>query len=203
MNKVIKKSLTAALLSVFVFSLVFPSGHIIPSTPAIPVANADTCTVGAIGTAIANSVNDIIPSVGEKITYTLNGTISNISDPTAVTVNDALSADLTFVSSTASVGTYSSATGVWDLRNGKQQQHEHAGEPPDFGNGKRRHRRGDHRQRTDDQLFAKRWRELRAKRSDQRLVDDRDRNASATLRRSLNQQNRECDIDDGRKHDDG
>ena len=27
MNKVIKKSLTAALLSVFVFSLVFPDGH--------------------------------------------------------------------------------------------------------------------------------------------------------------------------------
>jgi len=48
MNKVIKKSLTAALLSVFVFSLVFPSAHVIPSIPAIPVAKADACTVGAI-----------------------------------------------------------------------------------------------------------------------------------------------------------
>jgi uncharacterized repeat protein (TIGR01451 family) len=112
MNKVIKKSLIAAFLSVFVLSLGLSGTLIIPSTPVISIAHADGC---AIGTAITNTANDLTPSVGEMITYTLNGTISNISDPTAVTVNDALSADLTFVSSTASVGTYSSSTGVWDL----------------------------------------------------------------------------------------
>ena len=116
MNKVIKKSLTAAFLSVFVLSLGLSSAPVIPSIPAIPLAHAQSvCTVGAIGTAITN-IGNLSPSVGDTITYTLSGVISNIADPTAVMVNDALSADLTFVSSTASVGTtYSSATGVWDL----------------------------------------------------------------------------------------
>ncbi len=115
MNKVIKKSLTAAFLSVFVLSLGLSSALVIPSIPTIPLAHAQSvCTVDAIGTSIDNTTGVILTSVHDTVTYTLSGTISNIEDPTAITVNDALSPDLTFVSSTAGTN-YSSSTGVWNL----------------------------------------------------------------------------------------
>jgi uncharacterized repeat protein (TIGR01451 family) len=53
--------------------------------------------------------------VGDTITYTVS--LSNLGpdDATNVRVSDPLSSGLTFVSDTASVGTYDSATGLWTV----------------------------------------------------------------------------------------
>ena len=115
MNKVIKKSFIATLLSVFVFGLVVLSGHGIPS---ISVAYAQSASCGLTGATVANSIIPLIPSAGGTITYTLDGTTANISTSTAVTINDVLDSQrLTFVSSSANIAgaSYSSSRGVWDL----------------------------------------------------------------------------------------
>jgi len=65
--------------------------------------------------SLAKSVNNSTPAAGSTINFTL--TVSNIGpDPaTGVEVTDHLPSGYTYVSSTATQGTYNSATGIWTV----------------------------------------------------------------------------------------
>ena len=64
---------------------------------------------------ISKSVNDPNPNVGANITYTIRVTDSGPDTATNVTVQDTLPAGVTYVSSSASEGSYSAVTGVWTV----------------------------------------------------------------------------------------
>lgn len=69
-----------------------------------------------IDLSLVKTVNNSTPDVGSNITFTV--TLSNaagLSTATGVTVADVLPAGLSFVSTTASQGSYNSATGVWTV----------------------------------------------------------------------------------------
>lgn len=66
--------------------------------------------------ALQKDVSNATPTVGDIITYTV--TVTNESatvTATGVSVRDVLPAGVTFQSSTPSQGTYTAATGVWDI----------------------------------------------------------------------------------------
>jgi uncharacterized repeat protein (TIGR01451 family) len=71
------------------------------------VAQAD---IGVAKIASSGSV-----AVGSNVTFTVTVTNHGPSDATGVQVTDQLPAGLTFVSATPSQGTYTSATGLWDI----------------------------------------------------------------------------------------
>src|SRR4029453_12299841 len=64
---------------------------------------------------LTKAVSDATPNVGDTITFTVTLTNGGPSAGTGVQVTDLLPAGLTFVSASPSQGTYSSATGVWDV----------------------------------------------------------------------------------------
>jgi uncharacterized repeat protein (TIGR01451 family) len=72
-------------------------------------------TPQAADLSITKTVDNPAPTNGAAIAYTLTVSNAGPSAATAVTVNDKLPADLTFVSSTPSAGTYDAATGVWTV----------------------------------------------------------------------------------------
>ena len=63
--------------------------------------------------AVAKVVNNPTPDVGENVTFTITVTNAGPDTATAVSVADTLPAGLSFVSATASVGTY--AAGLWNI----------------------------------------------------------------------------------------
>jgi uncharacterized repeat protein (TIGR01451 family) len=65
--------------------------------------------------AVAKTVNNFTPNVGDTITYTVTASNNGPDDATGVIVTDPLPAGLTFVSDTASQGSYNPATGVWTI----------------------------------------------------------------------------------------
>jgi len=73
----------------------------------IPVASADL--------GITKSVSNAAPHVGDQIIYTLTVVNSGPNASTGAVVNDVLPAGLAYVSSSASVGTYSAISGVWTI----------------------------------------------------------------------------------------
>ncbi|MEN6551187.1 MAG: DUF11 domain-containing protein, partial [Candidatus Cryosericum sp.] len=73
----------------------------------IPIASADL--------GITKSVSNAAPHVGDQITYTLTVVNSGPNPATGAVMNDVLPAGLTYVSSSATVGSYSSITGVWTI----------------------------------------------------------------------------------------
>jgi uncharacterized repeat protein (TIGR01451 family)/fimbrial isopeptide formation D2 family protein len=83
-----------------------------------PLNNSAAATVNGAGTAdlrVTKAVSNMAPSVGDQVTYTIG--ISNLGPDAAtdVTIADVLPANTTFVSATASEGTYDSGTGAWTL----------------------------------------------------------------------------------------
>ena len=64
---------------------------------------------------VTKSVSDANPAVGTNVTFTVTVHDGGPDDATAVQVTDALPAGLAFVSSSASQGTYTVATGIWDV----------------------------------------------------------------------------------------
>ncbi|MDD5645874.1 MAG: choice-of-anchor K domain-containing protein, partial [Candidatus Bipolaricaulis sp.] len=64
---------------------------------------------------LTKGVDDPTPSLGDEVTFTIS--LSNLgpADATGVTVDDLLPSGVEFVSSLASQGTYSDATGVWQV----------------------------------------------------------------------------------------
>ena len=67
--------------------------------------------------AVSKTVNNANPNVGDTITYTVTVTDNGPNNATGVTVQDLLPAGLTFVSATASEGSYDSGTGIWNVGN--------------------------------------------------------------------------------------
>ncbi|MCU0440202.1 MAG: Ig-like domain-containing protein, partial [Raineya sp.] len=85
-----------------------PGNNTSTSTPVpVPQANLGVTKVASNNT----------PAVGSNITFTITASNAGPSNATGVVINDVLPAGYTFVSSTPSVGTYNSGTGVWTIGN--------------------------------------------------------------------------------------
>jgi uncharacterized repeat protein (TIGR01451 family) len=82
--------------------------------PANNTASA-TETPQQASLAMAKTVSNATPIVGGTITFTITLTNSGPNTATGVQVADVLPAGLTFVSATVSQGTYTPATGLWDV----------------------------------------------------------------------------------------
>ena len=63
--------------------------------------------------SVTKTASNLTP--GNTVTFTVNVTNSGPATATGVQVRDLLPAGLTFVSSTASIGTYTAATGLWNV----------------------------------------------------------------------------------------
>ncbi|MDT8442799.1 MAG: DUF11 domain-containing protein [Desulfuromonadales bacterium] len=79
--------------------------------------NSDDATVYVGGTdiKITKDVSDSVPVSGDTITFTLRAINLGPSNTNSVTVTDLLPAGLTFVSTTASQGSYNSTSGLWTV----------------------------------------------------------------------------------------
>ena len=64
---------------------------------------------------LTKTVSNATPNVGDTITFTVTLSNAGANNATNVTVQDLLPGGLTFVSATASQGSYNSATGVWTV----------------------------------------------------------------------------------------
>jgi uncharacterized repeat protein (TIGR01451 family) len=82
-----------------------------------PGNNSDTAsiTVESIDLAVVKSVDNGTPNEGDTIVYTVALTNNGPSTATTVAVTDVLPSGVTYVSDTATQGTYNSGTGVWSL----------------------------------------------------------------------------------------
>jgi uncharacterized repeat protein (TIGR01451 family) len=74
-----------------------------------------TVTPQAADLSLNKTVNNATPNVGDNVTFTITLTNGGPSTATGVQVTDLLPAGLSFVSSTASQGSYDNGTGVWTV----------------------------------------------------------------------------------------
>lgn len=72
-------------------------------------------TPQVVDLSLTKIVSNATPNVGNNVTFTVTASNGGPDAATNVTVADTLPAGTTFVSSTPSQGTYSSATGVWTV----------------------------------------------------------------------------------------
>ena len=64
---------------------------------------------------MTKTVDNPTPNVGSNVDFTISLSDLGPGNATGVNVSDVLPAGLTYVSSTASQGTYNSSTGVWTV----------------------------------------------------------------------------------------
>ncbi|MCR9132811.1 MAG: DUF2341 domain-containing protein [bacterium] len=64
---------------------------------------------------IAKTVNNSNPVIGETITYTLSVTNPGVFKATGIRVTDQLPSGVTFVSATASQGSFNASSGIWNI----------------------------------------------------------------------------------------
>lgn len=64
---------------------------------------------------ITKTADDYTPRVGDNVTFTITVTNTGNSQNVDVTVSELLSSGYTFVSATASAGTYNNVTGIWNI----------------------------------------------------------------------------------------
>ena len=64
---------------------------------------------------VTKTASNMTPPVGSNITFTITASNAGPSNATGVVVNDLLPSGYTFVSATASQGTYNNVTGVWSV----------------------------------------------------------------------------------------
>ena len=83
-----------------------------PSTTVLTPLNI---VATAADIAITKSVGNPTPAVGTNVTFTVTAHNLGPNDTTALQVTDLLPAGLTFVSASASQGTYTPGTGVWNI----------------------------------------------------------------------------------------
>jgi uncharacterized repeat protein (TIGR01451 family) len=80
---------------------------------------SETTTIGELdGSAdltVTKTVDDASPAEGDTLAYVVTVTNGGPDDATGVEVTDALPAGLTFISSTASQGSYQAASGIWTV----------------------------------------------------------------------------------------
>lgn len=67
--------------------------------------------------SIAKTVNNVTPLVGSNIIFTVTATNNGLANATGVRVDDLLPSGYTYVSSTASAGSYNTTNGVWTIGN--------------------------------------------------------------------------------------
>jgi uncharacterized repeat protein (TIGR01451 family) len=86
-------------------------------TPATSVGNSASVTVTPqqADLSLAKTGSNATPNVGDTITFTVTLSNNGPNPATNVTVQDSLPAGLTFVSSTATSGTYNSTSGAWSV----------------------------------------------------------------------------------------
>ncbi|MDI6050787.1 DUF11 domain-containing protein, partial [Flavobacterium sp. XS2P24] len=84
-------------------------------TPANNTSSITPIPVPQSNVSVAKTVDNPTPNVGSNVIFTLTASNAGPSSATGVSVTDALPAGYTFVSSTASTGTYTSGTGVWSV----------------------------------------------------------------------------------------
>jgi gliding motility-associated-like protein/uncharacterized repeat protein (TIGR01451 family) len=77
------------------------------TTETFPVVNADL--------GVLKTVNNTLPNVGEQVVFTVVANNYGPSDATLVNVTDVLQTGYTYVSSTATVGSYDPVTGLWSI----------------------------------------------------------------------------------------
>lgn len=79
---------------------------------AFPIIAGGFCPVGL---CISKSVSSATPSIGSQVVYTI--TVANYSSTSSdsVTVSDLIPADLSYIASSASQGSYDPITGIWAL----------------------------------------------------------------------------------------
>ena len=78
-------------------------------------ASATLTVSSSADISINNTVNIVAPQVGGVVTFTVTATNVGPSPATGVKVTDLLPSGLSFVAATTTGGTYTSATGLWDL----------------------------------------------------------------------------------------
>ncbi len=76
---------------------------------------AVACGVPATDVAVTKGVSNASPAAGSNITYTVTVTDNGPTIATGIRVDDVLPAGLTYVSHTASLGTFVPGTGVWSV----------------------------------------------------------------------------------------
>ena len=78
---------------------------------------SETINVTSANLITVKTVNNPLPDEGDTIIYSINVTNNGPNDETNVTLIDNLPSGVTFVSATASSGTYTNGTGVWTIGN--------------------------------------------------------------------------------------
>jgi uncharacterized repeat protein (TIGR01451 family) len=75
------------------------------------------CGTKKANLGITNTVDKTAVSVGDQVTYTITLTNNGSVNATGITVTDALPVGVTYVSSSASQGSYDNSTGIWTVGN--------------------------------------------------------------------------------------
>ncbi|MCR9296254.1 MAG: DUF11 domain-containing protein, partial [bacterium] len=94
----------------------------IDSTPGNGDPNEDdyaevTFVLAEADLSLSKTVDNATPNVGENVTFTITTRNAGVDPATGVTVLDQLPSGLSYVSSTANVGTYNPNTGIWNIGN--------------------------------------------------------------------------------------
>lgn len=84
-------------------------------SPCIINGFTNPTSTNIVDLGITKAVNDNTPNEGDNVTFTIQ--VSNLQGNSVgdVEVTDQLPGDLTFVSATASQGTFNNGTGIWDV----------------------------------------------------------------------------------------
>jgi gliding motility-associated-like protein/uncharacterized repeat protein (TIGR01451 family) len=84
------------------------------SQPDIVTVSVIICTVDL---SVVKTVDNLTPVVGSTVTFTIIAENNGSADATGVTVSEIIQSGYTFVSSSATTGTYNDATGIWTIGN--------------------------------------------------------------------------------------
>ncbi|RYF22471.1 MAG: DUF11 domain-containing protein, partial [Flavobacteriales bacterium] len=74
-----------------------------------------SASLGESDLSVTKTVTNDTPVVGSNVTFNIAATNSGMSKSPETKVTDLLPSGFTYVSSTTSVGTYNSVTGIWDI----------------------------------------------------------------------------------------
>jgi uncharacterized repeat protein (TIGR01451 family) len=91
------------------------SGAAVADGQGVGTITNDDAVAASADLSVTKAVNSSTPNIGENVLFTVTLNNSGPDAATGVQVKDLLPAGLTYVSSTASQGTYTSGTGIWNV----------------------------------------------------------------------------------------